>query len=273
MRFMLTLAVLVTTTALADTVDRTGNWDVDAPLGPSSLLEFTTDEGTWMNLDVHPDGDRIIFDLLGDLYVVSIDGGKATRLTEGAAYDMQPHFSPDGTQVLFNSDRGSVKNAWVADYDGESLSEPRVVTDQSGNMINAANWTADGDWVLARKRVTDVSSIGIAELWLYDTNGGSGVQVIPAEGEVDSFSTTRDGRYMYLARSGPFSYERNPFGGIWSVVRMDRNTREFRDITGGNGSAVVPVLSPDENSIAFIRRANNKTTLWVHDLRDASIAT
>jgi imidazolonepropionase-like amidohydrolase/Tol biopolymer transport system component len=267
---MLTLAALVTTSALADTVDRTGKWDVDAPLGPSALLEFTTDEGTWMNLDVHPDGDRIIFDLLGDLYVVSIDGGKATRLTEGAAYDMQPHFSPDGTQVLFNSDRGSVKNAWIADYDGESLSEPRVVTDQSGNMINAANWTADGDWVLARKRVTDVSSIGVAELWLYDTNGGNGVQVIPAEGEVDSFSTTRDGRYMYLARSGPFSYERNPFGRIWSVVRMDRNTGEFRDVTGGNGSAVVPVLSPDENSIAFIRRANNKTTLWVHDLRDGS---
>jgi imidazolonepropionase-like amidohydrolase/Tol biopolymer transport system component len=270
MRLILTLAVFFAATTFADDVDRTGEWDVDSPLGPSNLLEFTTDEGTWMNLDVHPDGDRIIFDLLGDLYVVPIDGGKATRLTDGAAYDMQPHFSPDGTQVLFNSDRGSVKNAWIADYDGESLEEPKVVTDQTGNMINAANWTADGEWVLARKRVRDISSIGIGELWMFDRHGGSGIQVVAAGGEVDSFSTTRDGRYIYLGQSGPFSYERDPHGPVWSVMRLDRHTGESRTIAGGNGSAVVPVLSPDESSIAFIRRADNKTTLWVHNLADGS---
>ncbi|MEJ2128803.1 MAG: hypothetical protein P8X81_08135 [Woeseiaceae bacterium] len=270
MRQLLTLAILLTTTTLADTVDRSGSWDVNAPLGPSALLDFTTDEGTWMNLDVHPDGSKIIFDLLGDLYVVSIDGGKAVRLTEGAAYDMQPRFSPDGSQVLFNSDRGNVKNAWIADFDGESLGDPKVVVEQSSNMINAANWTADGDWVLARKRITDISSIGIAELWLYDTNGGNGVQLIADGGEVDSFSTTSDGRYLYLAQSGPFSYERDPHGPIWSIMRVDRETGESRQVTGGNGSAVVPVLSPDEQSIAFIRRADNKTTLWIHDLRDSS---
>lgn len=272
MRHLLTLAFFLTATAFADTrvIDRTGSWDVDAPLGPSALLEFTTDEGTWMNLDVHPDGTEVLFDLLGDLYVVSIDGGPARRLTEGAAYDMQPRFSPDGTRILFNSDRGSVKNAWIADYDGESLTEIRVVSEQSGNMINAAAWTADGEWILARKRVTDVSSIGIAELWMYDRNGGNGIQVMAPGGEVDSFSTTRDGRYMYLGQSGPFSYDRDPHGPIWSVVRHDRKTGESRPVTGGNGSAAVPVLSPDERSIAFIRRADNKSTLWVHKLADGS---
>jgi imidazolonepropionase-like amidohydrolase/Tol biopolymer transport system component len=270
MRLFVTFAVFVTTSAFADSIDRTGKWDVNSPLGPSELLEFTTDEGTWMNLDVHPDGDRIIFDLLGDLYVVAVDGGKATRLTEGAAHDMQPQFSPDGTRVLFNSDRGNVKNAWIADYDGDALGEPKVVTEQSGNMINAANWTADGDWILARKRVTDISSIGIGELWMFDTNGGSGVQVIAEGGEVDSFYSTRDGRYLYLGQSGPFSYDRDPHGPAWSVVRYDRVTGETRPVTGGNGSAAVPVPSPDEQSIAFIRRADNKSTLWVHDLRDGS---
>jgi imidazolonepropionase-like amidohydrolase/Tol biopolymer transport system component len=270
MRHVLTLAVFVSAAAVADTVDRTGDWDVNSPLGPSELLEFTTDEGTWMNLDVHPDGDRIIFDLLGDLYVVSTDGGQAMRLTDGAAYDMQPRFSPDGTQVLFNSDRGNVKNAWIADYDGESLDEPKVVTDQSGHMINAANWTADGEWVLARKRIRDISSIGMGELWLFDKNGGSGVKIISEGGEVDSFHATRDGRYLYLGQSGPFSYDRDPHGAVWSVIRYDRVTGEKRQIAGGNGSAAVPVPSPDENSIAFIRRADNKSTLWIHDLRDGS---
>jgi Tol biopolymer transport system component len=234
MRHLLMLAFFLTATAFADTkvIDRTGSWDVNAPLGPSALLEFTTDEGTWMNLDVHPDGTEIIFDLLGDLYVVSIEGGSAKRLTEGAAYDIQPRFSPDGTRILFNSDRGNVKNAWIADYDGESLSDIRVVTEQSGNMINAAVWTADGEWVLARKRITDVSSLGISELWMYDKNGGSGIQVITAGGDVDSFSTTRDGRYLYLGQSGPFRYDRDPHGPVWSVVRHDRKTGETRPVTG-----------------------------------------
>jgi imidazolonepropionase-like amidohydrolase/Tol biopolymer transport system component len=272
MRSFLTLVLFAASAALADTptIDRTGSWDVNAPLGPSRTIEFTTDEGTWMNLDVHPDGSEIIFDLLGDLYVVPISGGQARRLTDGAAYDMQARYSPDGRQVLFISDRGSIKNLWVADYDGESLGEPRAVTDQNGHMINSGAWMPDGEWVLARKRVTDVSSIGIGELWMYASDGGSGVQVIAEGGEVDSFNATRDGRYLYLGQSGPFSYERNPYGRIWSVVRYDRETGESRPVTGGAGSAAVPVLSPDEQSIAFIRRVGTGTTLWVHNLRDGS---
>jgi Tol biopolymer transport system component/imidazolonepropionase-like amidohydrolase len=272
MRYFLMLACLIGAPAFADdqVIDRTGTWDIDAPLGPSELLEFTTDEGTWMNLDVHPDGKLIIFDLLGDLYVMPIEGGKATRLTEGAAYDLQPRFSPDGKQVLFTSDRGSIKNAWMADFDGESLGEPKVVTEQTGNMINAASWTADGDWVLARKRITDVSSIGVAELWMFHKDGGNGIKILGEGGEVDTFISTRDGRYLYLGQSGPFSYGRNPHGRIWSVVRYDRKTGETRPVTGGNGSAAVPALSPDEQFIAFIRRADNQSTLWVHDLRDGS---
>ncbi|NIS91399.1 MAG: amidohydrolase family protein, partial [Woeseiaceae bacterium] len=272
MRHLLTLALLVSGPAIADTpaIDRSGTWDVDGPLGPSRMLEFTTDEGTWMNLDVHPDGSEIVFDLLGDLYVVPIEGGTARRLTEGAAYDMQARYSPDGSQILFNSDRGSVKNAWIADYDGESLGEPTAVTEQNGNMINAAVWMPDGEWILARKRITDVSSIGMGELWMYHTDGGSGVQILSEGGEVDAFNATRDGRYLYLGQSGPFSYERNPYTAIWSVVRYDRETGETRPVTGGNGSAVAPVLSPDEQSIAFVRRVGTKTTLWVHNLQDGS---
>jgi imidazolonepropionase-like amidohydrolase/Tol biopolymer transport system component len=272
MRRILTLALFASTAALADTptIDRTGAWDVNAPLGPSKMLEFTTDEGTWMNLDVHPDGTEIIFDLLGDLYTVPIDGGKATRLTDGAAYDMQAQYSPNGQQVLFNSDRGNIKNLWVADYDGESLGEPRAVIEQAGNMINSGVWTPDGEWILARKRITDVSSIGIGELWMYDRDGGSGVQIMAEGGEVDSFNATRDGRYLYLGQSGPFSYERNPYDRIWSVVRYDRETGESRPVTGGAGSAAVPVLSPDEQSVAFIRRVGTNTTLWIHDLRDGA---
>ena len=53
------------------------------PLKPNRTIEFTTDEGTWVSLDVSPDGKTIVFDLLGDLYTVPIDGGEAKAITTG----------------------------------------------------------------------------------------------------------------------------------------------------------------------------------------------
>lgn len=272
MRRILILSLFATTMVFAepDIIDRSGTWDVDGPLGPSSMLEFTTDEGTWMSLDVHPDGEQIIFDLLGDLYLMPIGGGKATRLTDGAAIDLQPRFSPDGSQVLFTSDRGSNTNAWRAAFDGEKLSDFKVISEQTSHHVNGGDWMADGEWVLARKRVTDTSSIGVAELWMYHKDGGSGVKLVADKGEVDSFSTSADGRYIYFGASGPFSYGRNPHGPVWSVMRYDRKTGEKRPVTGGNGSAAAPALSPDGQSIAFVRRVGTQSTLWIHDLGNGS---
>src|SRR3954466_676602 len=65
------------------------------PLKTTRTVSFTTDEGTWISLDVSPDGRTIVFDLVGDLYTMPIGGGKATRITDGPAFDAQPRFSPD----------------------------------------------------------------------------------------------------------------------------------------------------------------------------------
>src|SRR5690606_13750341 len=85
------------------------------PLKAERTLRFTTREGTWMSVDVSPDGRQIVFDLLGDLYLLPIEGGQARRLTSGMAYDAQPRFSPDGRKVLFVSDRSGGENLWTID--------------------------------------------------------------------------------------------------------------------------------------------------------------
>ena len=85
-------------------------WDVDNPPGEHYEIELDTDEGTWMSLDVSPDGEEIVFDLLGDLYTIPIGGGDATALTSGFAWDMQPRYSPDGESIAFTSDRGGGDN-------------------------------------------------------------------------------------------------------------------------------------------------------------------
>src|SRR6185295_3777015 len=71
-------------------------WDVQNPPGPSHDVEIDVDEGTWMSLDVSPDGREIAFDLLGDIYVLPIGGGEARPIATGIQWDMQPRYSPSG---------------------------------------------------------------------------------------------------------------------------------------------------------------------------------
>jgi imidazolonepropionase-like amidohydrolase/Tol biopolymer transport system component len=245
-----------------------GGWDVSGTFGPVKTVEFSTTEGTWMNLDVHPSGNLIVFDLLGDLYTVPMDGGDATRLTDGAAYDLQPRFSPDGDRLLFASDRDGGFNVWVADFTDGELGEPRAVTEEKKQLTDGADWDPSGEWIYVRKRTTDVSTIGISELWAYHVDGGSGISLVGRDqvGEVDGFSATRDGRWLYMGARPPFSYNRDPYGSIWTVQRYDRVRGRTDPVSVGFGSSAVPLLSPDEKTLAFIRRVDGESTLWLHDL-------
>ncbi|MGH7507549.1 MAG: TolB family protein, partial [Longimicrobiales bacterium] len=135
------------------------------PLITTRTLEFTTDEATWLSLDLSPDGWTIVFDLLGDLYTLPVAGGEATRITSGQAYDMQPHYSADGTRLVFVSDRNGSENVWIADADG---SDARALTTDERENYMSPVWTPDGDYVIAVKG---------SQLWLYHRRGGSGVQL------------------------------------------------------------------------------------------------
>ena len=89
------------------------------PLKSDRRIIFTTNEGTWMSLDISPNGKSIIFDLLGDIYTIAYKGGKAKRLTSGIAFDSQPVYSPDGKNISFISDRGGSENLWIAAVNGD----------------------------------------------------------------------------------------------------------------------------------------------------------
>ena len=109
-------------------------WDVSAPPGMRTHeIKIDVDEGSWMNVDVSPDGRTIAFDVLGDIYTMPIAGGTPRRIAEGLAFEHQPRFSPDGRRIAFTSDRGGGDNIWVMNVDGGNKQQ---VTKEDFRLLN-----------------------------------------------------------------------------------------------------------------------------------------
>ncbi len=246
-------------------------WDVDNPAGqPGHDVAIDVTEGTWMSLDVAPDGKEIVFDLLGDLYSIPIGGGEAKALTSGLSWDMQPRFSPDGKTIAFTSDRAGGDNIWLIDRDGKN---PRQVSKESFRLLNSPVWSPDGQYLAAHKHFTAERSLGSGEIWLYHRSGGDGLQLTEKpndQKDVGEPAFSPDGRYVYFSQDdtpGPvFEYNKDPNAGIYVIQRLDRETGEIEVLLDGAGGAIRPTPSPDGKSLAFIRRVRGKTVLHVADL-------
>jgi imidazolonepropionase-like amidohydrolase/Tol biopolymer transport system component len=248
-------------------------WNVADAFGPTTALDFTTSEGTWMNVDVSPDGARIVFDLLGDIYTMPSAGtgtAGATRITSGLAFDMQPRFSPDGSRIAFSSDRDGLWNIWTMAADGTDLKQ---VSREKRWFINSPTWSPDGQYIYARHHFVKERSLGAGEIWMYHAAGSDGLQVTEKNGfqkDAGEPAVSPDGRRLYYSRDvtpgSTFEYNKDPNGTIYAVIERDlTNGRERRaiDIQGG---AVTPRPSPDGTSLAFIRRVRLASVLFIHDL-------
>lgn len=261
------LSILVTQLIYAQ---QPAKWNVEKPGGPSKSFTFQTNEGTWMNLDVSPDGQEIVFDLLGDIYKMPVAGGKATLLAGGPAYEVQPKFSPDGKLISYTSDKEGGDNIWVMNADGGAK---RSVTRETFRLLNNAVWTPDSRYLIARKHFTSRRSLGAGEMWMYHISGGEGVQLTKRKndqqdaGEPD---VSPDGKYVYYSEDvspGPiFQYNKDPNGEIYNIKRLNRETGVIEKVAGGDGGAVRPRISPDGKLLAFVKRVRLKSVLFLQDL-------
>jgi imidazolonepropionase-like amidohydrolase/Tol biopolymer transport system component len=274
--------LLVSTSALSQAPRRSGAapatppaWDVDAPPG-QRLRQVPIDvtEGTWMNVDLSPDGRTIAFDLLGDIYTMPIAGGTPTRISSGLAFDMQPRFSPDGRLIAFTSDRGGGDNIWVMNADGTGA---RAITRETFRLLNAPTWSPDGQYIAARKHFTTGRSLGTGEIWLYHVSGvGDGVPLVERpnpqfQKELGEPAYAADGAAIYFSRNttpgNTFEYAQDSNQEVFAIERFDLATGERTRIAGGPGGAVRPTPSPDGRWLAYVHRTNGRSHLFVKDLR------
>ncbi len=238
------------------------------PIAPVRTLRFTTDEGTWISLDVSPDGRQIVFDLLGDLYTIPIAGGAARRLTSGMAWDAMPRWSPDGAAIAFISDRDGGDNIWVVKADG---SAPRKITKEVDNTLSSPAWSPDGQYIVVRRFGPYPSAenyLTNVPLWMYHVNGGSGMQIFPAALTRKSTNTgaafSPDGRTLYFGTHGGGYTGENL--GAYQVVAYDRQLGTERTLTATAGGALRPVVSRDGRWLVYATRAGTRTALRIRDL-------
>ncbi|WP_379922357.1 amidohydrolase family protein [Erythrobacter sp. R86502] len=258
-----------------DTTNSESAWNVEAPKGAViKQVPIRTDEGTWIDVDVSPDGRTLAFTLLGDIYTMPIEGGTPRRIADGLAWDVQPRFSPDGSRIAFTSDRGGGDNIWVMNTDG---TDKRQVTKENFRLLNQPTWSPDGRFIAAKKHYTTERSAGTGEIWLYHVSGGGGVQVVERanerlQKELGEPVFAPDGSAIYYTRNttpgNVFEYAQDSNAGIFAIERHDLATGEVTTAVSGYGGAVRPAPSPDGAQLAFVRRDKDQSQLWVKDIEN-----
>ncbi|WP_341224515.1 amidohydrolase family protein [uncultured Arcticibacterium sp.] len=258
-------------TVLSTTAQEKPKWDVSEPALPYSEVKIETDEGTWMNVDVSPDGEQLVFDLLGDIYTMPISGGKAKLISGGHTFEVQPRFSPDGKKISFTSDRDGADNIWMMNTDG---SDAEQITKEDFRLVNNAVWSLDGDYIICKKHFTSGRSLGAGEIWMYHTSGGKGIQLTKRKNDQQDVGEpwlSPDGKYVYFSEDmypgGAFQYNKDPNSQIYVIKRYGLEDGKTETVTGGSGGAIRPVISHNGELMAFVRRIREKSVLFLHDLK------
>ncbi|HEY1144157.1 MAG TPA: amidohydrolase family protein [Sphingomicrobium sp.] len=246
------------------------------PLQPGRELKFTTDSGTWMSLDISPDGRSVITDILGDLYVLPVGGGSARRITSGMGFDSQPVYSPDGSHIAFVSDRSGAESLWTARADGSGA---RRISLGEEDIWVSPEWSPDGRSLFASRYLPSISA---NELWRFDADKpGPGTLIVPAKSGGESQSSlgawpSPDGKSIVFARSSGRLGSDLP---AWTIVRRDLASGDETVLVSAPasprpdlilGSFFRPVLSPDGRLLVYGSRHEGQTGLRLLDLRSGT---
>jgi Tol biopolymer transport system component len=266
--------IIATDTTKADTAKaKKKEAERALPLKAERKIEFTTNEATWLSLDVSPDGKTIVFELLGDLYTVPITGGNATRISSGLALDTQPRFSPDGKRLVFVSDRSGAENLWRLEV-GRTVVDTTAAADSTGlkaltkgqnNNYASPEWTPDGKYIVASKG----SGLGVYHLWMYHVDGGSGVDLLAKEKERNALGAAfgPEGRYIYFA-TAMRRWGYNLPAMSFQVAIYDREVGKVFPLTGEVGGGVRPAVSPDGKWLVYASRHDAKTGYRLRNLEN-----
>jgi len=262
-------ASLICFGSLAD--ESQSDWNVDDTGQPYTESRFELTEGTWMSVDVSPDGQTLVFDLLGDIFSLPATGGKARLIHGGPTMTRTPRFSPDGSKLLYLSDASGGDNVWVSAPDGGAAQQ---LSFETTDVLTSPFWGPKGEYFGATRLSSDYRDLYTSEIRLFYPGGKNGLNLVASPGE---FINVHEGRYSPDGNHFYYTQKRaDPQGGysifkesnhiLYGIMQRNMLTGETKEILAGFGGATTAEVSPDNRQIAFVRRVKDKTVLFVYDL-------
>ena len=235
------LMICITAISFGQTKDSTATDTVkkatkELPLEPSRKIEFKTNEGTWVSVDVSPDGQKIAFDMMGDIYEMPISGGTASRITSGIPYDVHPRYSPDGKSILYISDKSGSDNIWIKELN--SKEDDTQLTKSSNQHYFSADWSPDGEYIVGTHGRRNIKP------YLYHKDGGGGAQLIKEPKNLKTIDPafSADGNTIYFSkRTSAWNY--NAQLPQYRIMSFDREDGSTFTISSRYGSSFTPTLS------------------------------
>ena len=246
--------------AKADSTKQEDKSKAPLPLEAGRTFSYDLSEGSWISLDVAPNGD-IAFDFLGDLFLIPQTGGDAKQLTSGFPFDSQPRFSPDGQKIVYISDESGSDNVWVYDVATE---EKKQVTKSKSEAYQSPEWSPDGKYLIASKQ----NGRNLHKIWIYHIEGGSGKALVDEPNNLrmveGAFGET-DRLVWFSRRTGSWNY--NASLPQYQIATYDRQTSEVSTRASRYGSSFRPTLSSDGKWLVYGTRHDAQTGLVIRDLK------
>jgi imidazolonepropionase-like amidohydrolase/Tol biopolymer transport system component len=228
-----------------------------------------TSEGTELGFDLSQDGRSIVFDLLGQLWLLPAQGGKARPITDAvrdAAEDLDPSFAPDGRSVLFRGERGGRTGLWLLSLDA---GPPRQLTQlpNPDGFDGSAAWSPDGRHVAFVHAVPPDAngSRWRTAIMLLDVASGNvhelSVTGIPNAQLSDPAWVQGSRQIALVSRMKPGGQSG---GRIWIV---DSTGGVAKPVTAESVQAKAPTSTSDGHRMAyFAPDSNARTQVWVQEL-------
>jgi Tol biopolymer transport system component len=195
--------------------------------GTTHGIDFETSEGTKLAFDVSPDGQTIVVDLLGQLWTLPVEGGRAVPLTDAvrdSSEDLDPAFAPDGGSIVFRADRPGGPGLFSVSLGDQTI---RRLTDQPHVE---PSWSPDGQ---------QLAFVQGQRIQLLDLAGGDPralqIDSLPPPGASQPAWSPTDGRLVFV------NAPQGAPGRLWEVEREGGVARPLSDV---DLRARAPVYSP-----------------------------